>query len=354
MRARACREKRAAGGRGSVRAWSGSVSAPNRARSAGRGSRQSAWSRGRRRRMEPRRSVRAEAKATELAATPKADEVEAPAKPKPKPAKQKAADPPPDTWEFPTEGSAIEVEVDTGSGSTTWEKATVLAVLIDGTFQARIKTKVGRRADMLSGSSGSLLGVRGEQGAQGQGPGAKGQGVRFRVGGQGRGQSTRSRSSPTLGSPRAAAVPTRSSRQQPCRTRAYRPPAHRACQRQRVARPARPACAMGNAAHSRRRLVWPRPARDQRRNPPPLYPSTPYRAPEPLYPLHPPDPPHPPRPLPSRTTSGRTGSHGARRGRTGGDPAPRLGLGLTLTQTQTLTLTLSPDPDPNPNPSPPP
>ena len=109
---------------------------------------QSAWWRGRSRRMEPRRSVRAEAKATELAANPKADEVQAPAKPKPKPAKQKAADLPPDTWEFPTEGGAIEVEVDSGSGSTTWEKATVIAVLVDGTFQARIKTKVGRRAEM--------------------------------------------------------------------------------------------------------------------------------------------------------------------------------------------------------------
>ena len=109
---------------------------------------QSAWWRGRWRRMEPRRSVRAEAKATELAANPKADEVQAPAKPKPKPAKQKAADLPPDAWEFPTEGGAIEVEVDSGSGSTTWEKATVIAVLVDGTFQAQIKTKVGRRADM--------------------------------------------------------------------------------------------------------------------------------------------------------------------------------------------------------------
>ena len=92
--------------------------------------------------MEPRRSVRAEAKATELAANPKAAEVAAPAKPKPKLSKQKVADPPPDTWEFPTEGSAIEVEVENASGGTAWEKATVIAVLVDGTFQAQIKTKV--------------------------------------------------------------------------------------------------------------------------------------------------------------------------------------------------------------------
>lgn len=91
--------------------------------------------------MEPRRSVRAEAKATELAANPKA-EVAAPAKPKPKLSKQKVADPPPDNWEFPTEGSTIEVEVENASGGTAWEKATVIAVLVDGTFQAQIKTKV--------------------------------------------------------------------------------------------------------------------------------------------------------------------------------------------------------------------
>ena len=42
--------------------------------------------------MEPRRSVRAEAKATELAANPKAAEVVAPAKPKPKLSKQKVAE----------------------------------------------------------------------------------------------------------------------------------------------------------------------------------------------------------------------------------------------------------------------
>ena len=150
--------------------------------------------------MEPRRSVRAEAKATELAANPKADEVEAAPKPKPKPVKPKAADLPPDSWEFPTEGGAIEVEVDSGSGGTTWEKATVISVLVDGTFQARIKTKVGRRADK-SDSSGSLLGVRGDQGAQGQGPGPRDQG-RGQGRGQGQGQSTRSRSLPTLGPPR--------------------------------------------------------------------------------------------------------------------------------------------------------
>jgi hypothetical protein len=92
--------------------------------------------------MEPRRSVRAEAKATELAANPKAAEEAAPAKPKPKQSKQKVADPPPDTWEFPTEGCAIEVEVENASGGTAWEKATVIAVLVDGTFQAQIKTKV--------------------------------------------------------------------------------------------------------------------------------------------------------------------------------------------------------------------
>ena len=91
--------------------------------------------------MEPRRSVRAEAKATELTVNPKAAEVAAPAKPKPKLSKQKAADVPPDTWEFPIEGSAIEVEVESASGGTVWEKATVIAVLIDGTFQAQIKTK---------------------------------------------------------------------------------------------------------------------------------------------------------------------------------------------------------------------
>lgn len=91
--------------------------------------------------MEPRRSVRAEAKATELTVNPMAAEVAAPAKPKPKLSKQKAADLPPDTWEFPIEGSAIEVEVESASGGTVWEKAAVIAVLIDGTFQAQIKTK---------------------------------------------------------------------------------------------------------------------------------------------------------------------------------------------------------------------
>jgi hypothetical protein len=114
--------------------------------------------------MEPRRSVRAEAKATELAANPKADEVQAPAKPKPKPAKQKAADLPPDTWEFPTEGGAIEVEVDSGSGSTTWEKATVIAVLVDGTFQARIKTKDDQWEDWFTWR---------EEGADWRRPGSK-------------------------------------------------------------------------------------------------------------------------------------------------------------------------------------
>ena len=98
--------------------------------------------------MEPRRSVRAEAKATEIAAKPKPDEVE-PTKAKPK-AKQKAADPPPEGWEFPKEGGAVEVEVESGSGGTAWEKATVISVLIDGTFQARIKTKDDSRADMYA------------------------------------------------------------------------------------------------------------------------------------------------------------------------------------------------------------
>ena len=98
--------------------------------------------------------MRAEAKATELAANPIAVEVEAAPKPKPKPVKPKAADLPPDSWEFPTEGGAIEVEVDSGSGGTTWEKATVISVLVDGTFQARIKTKVGRRADKCGKPTG--------------------------------------------------------------------------------------------------------------------------------------------------------------------------------------------------------
>ena len=101
--------------------------------------------------MEPRRSVRAEAKAVEITAKAQADEAEAPVKTKQKPAtaKQKA-DAPPDGWEFPKEGDTVEVEVESGSGGTTWERATVISVLVDGAFQARIKTKVKSCVEMCA------------------------------------------------------------------------------------------------------------------------------------------------------------------------------------------------------------
>ena len=47
---------------------------------------------------------------------------------------------PPSEWVWPREGDPIEVEVEEESGATTWEKAVVSAVLVDGWFQAHITT----------------------------------------------------------------------------------------------------------------------------------------------------------------------------------------------------------------------
>ena len=101
---------------------------------------------------EPRRSVRAEAKAIEAASASKEQEAEeqrqAKTKPKPAASKDKAAGAkgdaagPPESWEFPKEGDAIEVEVEGDGGVTNWEKAQVVELAPwNGSFKARIKTK---------------------------------------------------------------------------------------------------------------------------------------------------------------------------------------------------------------------
>ena len=101
---------------------------------------------------EPRRSVRAEAKAIEAASASKEQEAEeqrqAKTKPKPAASKDKAAGAkgdaagPPESWEFPKEGDAIEVEVEGDGAVTNWEKAQVVELAPwNGSFKARIKTK---------------------------------------------------------------------------------------------------------------------------------------------------------------------------------------------------------------------
>ena len=211
----------------------------------------------------------------------------------------------------------------------------MIAVLVDGTFQAQIKTKV--RPPRGPVRRGSLLEVRGDQGAAGPGPGRRGE----TPGSPGPGPEARARapasSSPVHRGSHAAVVGRLSRCQRAAGARTGLLHAARACGvgpldmgarlRHREGRSSTPAAWHRSA--SGWLLAAPPLGPPAPPHPPPFPPARPPRRPTaqrtPSAPLPPPPPPRPhPSPPHLRMTSGKIGSHGARKARTGDAPAPRM------------------------------